>query len=169
MGQPDSLTSTGRPSAITRDGWTVLIGVHDEYFRREVRRWRQRLAAAHPDAGGSHRAYLRVTAQRDRWLARESAWYAEHGVPLPSLDREAHPAPATLRRRTHRGLLRLLQDGRLHDAAALMASLHCSMNALNAGISRLRAKGLRIALVRFGPERTYFQLLGRVEEFSSRA
>lgn len=73
----------GRPAIVQRDGWTEYVAIHDDAFQAERRAWRQRLAAAHPDAGGSAEAFRQVYRRYQQWVEREEAYYRRLGLPLP--------------------------------------------------------------------------------------
>jgi transposase-like protein len=76
-------TREGRPAVVTVGGTVVHVSVHDAYHLRMRQEAKQRLAAAHPDAGGTARAFRRASEAHDRWLAREKAWYASVGIEPP--------------------------------------------------------------------------------------
>jgi biotin operon repressor len=72
-----------RPATITKDGVTVYVSVHDAEYLRQKAVWKQRLADAHPDRGGTDHAFRRLTKHRERWQAEEGAWYAALGLAAP--------------------------------------------------------------------------------------
>lgn len=75
---------SGRPSHVEVDGWMCWVELHDRLYRAERRRWKARLAAAHPDAGGTAWRFRAAYAGYQRWLRREARWYAHVGLTPPS-------------------------------------------------------------------------------------
>lgn len=75
-----------RPALLPWAGGYVHIGVHDAAHFQVIKQWKQRLKLAHPDAGGSHSAFLRVHKQYKAWLDEERFWYHQYGMqpPMPS-------------------------------------------------------------------------------------
>lgn len=80
---PASFSAPDRPAVITYQGARIYLHIHDAEYMRERSAWRQRLAAAHPDAGGNAAAFQRLIGQRTAWQAREAAWYARLGLLPP--------------------------------------------------------------------------------------
>lgn len=76
-------TYAGRPSVLHIDGWTVYVSVRDAAYTHTKREWRHKLAAAHPDRGGSHDAFLATKRQFDRWRRGEAEWYQSLGLLPP--------------------------------------------------------------------------------------
>lgn len=79
----------GRPAVMVVDGWTVFVSIRDAAYEAEMKRWRQRLAAVHPDRGGSAWKFRKVMGQRIRWQCEEARWYARLGLLPPDGFRHA--------------------------------------------------------------------------------
>ena len=78
-----------RPSHASVDGWVCFVGLHDRLYRAERAKWRQRLAAAHPDRTGARSAwrFLGVARRFKTWQAQEAKWYARLSLGPPGLGR----------------------------------------------------------------------------------
>lgn len=72
-----------RPATLQVDGWTVYVSIRDAAYMAELRRWKQRLAAVHPDRGGTARKFRMVMGARIRWQCQEAKWYADLGLLPP--------------------------------------------------------------------------------------
>ena len=72
-----------RPATLKIDDWIVYVSVHDAWFLAEWRRHKQRLKAAHPDAGGTAASFQRAQGQCRRWLREEAVFYKELGLKPP--------------------------------------------------------------------------------------
>lgn len=73
-----------RPTHLTIDGWTVFVSVRDDEYERQIRVWRRKLKAAHPDTkGGSHTKFLSTHRAFTRWRLIEATWYANLGLTPP--------------------------------------------------------------------------------------
>lgn len=72
-----------RPAVVMVDGWAHLVYVHDAIYLTTVKAWKQKQAAAHPDAGGSETKFNKVTRQRIRWQCAEAKYYATLGLLPP--------------------------------------------------------------------------------------
>lgn len=84
----------GRPTVIVFNGGRVFVSVHDAAFAADRRRWKLRLADAHPDRQGSPSAFRALHRAYERWLETERAWYAAHGVSMPvAMDIPCAPVP----------------------------------------------------------------------------
>lgn len=101
--------TAGRPSLVEVSGCRIYISVRDEYHRRELRRWKARLAEAHPDRINAlpYRVKSRSTEGRiflvfrqgrsldrgakfrsvqrafERWLEEEKRWYEQFNLEPP--------------------------------------------------------------------------------------
>ena len=85
---PEYLSLADKARAVT-----IRIDVHDEYYSRERKRWRERLAAAHPDKRAQRsRAMQEQAAAKFRelaeayaaWLLDEVDWYKVAGLKPPA-------------------------------------------------------------------------------------
>jgi biotin operon repressor len=125
------------------------IAIHDqEYFRLKAD-WRQRLAQAHPDAGGSPFQFRKLASQRERWEAAEQQWYSRRGLTLPTPPQPIKPAALTLPTltkppKTMQRVLSALADGAPRTAATLCAALGMTIKTLRVAVSRLRLRGYDI-------------------------
>lgn len=72
-----------RPRMVAYDGGRFSVIAHDRFYRRERRRLRATMIAAHPDTGGTSRQFTVARNALDRFLAREARWYAELGLMPP--------------------------------------------------------------------------------------
>lgn len=63
-------------SVVQKDGWNVIVSIHDSAYLEEKKKWRGRLAAAHPDHGGSGRKFRAAYRQYRGWLLQERRYYA---------------------------------------------------------------------------------------------
>ena len=80
---PASHTANDRPARVFIDGAWVYVHIHDAEYLRIKADYRRRLAAAHPDRGGSAYDFRTVSNSRRGWLAREVIYYARLGLTPP--------------------------------------------------------------------------------------
>lgn len=73
----------GRPAFVAYKGGRVALAIRDGAYLLERRAWRQRLAAAHPDKGGTATRFEKIKRQYDAWEAAERRGFAELGWPPP--------------------------------------------------------------------------------------
>lgn len=93
----------GRPTHITDNGWTVFISIRDAEYERQMKGWRGKLKAAHPDCGGTHYKFLAMHRTFVRWRKAEADWYAQYDLTPPDGWRGA--AVLLNRRRRLKGLV----------------------------------------------------------------
>jgi len=73
-----------RPAVISMAGGHVYVSVHDAAFMTEKQRWKQRLAAVHPDrTGKSAFKFNTLHTRYEAWLNQQRWWYGSHNLPLP--------------------------------------------------------------------------------------
>lgn len=78
------LTLKDRPATVKLPGgWIVQLSVHDFFYLGQLRNFKRRLKAAHPDAGGCAAKFRVIVIERNRWLKRECEWYADLGLLPP--------------------------------------------------------------------------------------
>lgn len=80
---PATYTAPGRDPVITVDGCRIYLHIHDAEYMRQRAEWKRRLAAAHPDHGGTTAAFRVVMGQRLAWLRAEALYYARLGLLPP--------------------------------------------------------------------------------------
>lgn len=73
----------GRPATIKKDGWTFFISIHDKQALLERREWKQKIAAAHPDKGGTSDAFRRVLWLYSIWVRNQLRYYRQLGLMPP--------------------------------------------------------------------------------------
>jgi hypothetical protein len=76
-------TFTGRPAIIKKDGWTIMLSVHDAAFMEERSRRRAELAQAHPDKGGTAHKFNKLMENYREWLRKEWDFYLPLGLKPP--------------------------------------------------------------------------------------
>jgi len=82
----------GRPTVVTtRDGVRVRLRLHDVFVRKQLRKFRAKQLAAHPDRAKSYVASVFRTVQRDLldFVAIEVEWYRDVGATMPRLLQDA--------------------------------------------------------------------------------
>lgn len=72
-----------RPPVVRVGGGVVHVSVHDAEFLRQWREWRRRLAAAHPDKGGTEYRFRTALGKYRKWEFAEAKWYAQIGIDPP--------------------------------------------------------------------------------------
>lgn len=75
----------GRPSVVANNGWTVYVSVRDAAYLQTKRDWKRKLAAAHPDRGGAHDAFLAVHQAYTDWHTVAAAEYEVLGLLPPDM------------------------------------------------------------------------------------
>lgn len=87
----------GRPSTLRVGSSTIYVSIHDQEHLRVRREWKRKLSVAHPDHGGTSKAFITMRLEQARWFKGEAAWYREMKIdpPLPIRDEEQSMA-ATL-------------------------------------------------------------------------
>lgn len=68
---------------ITVNGCRIYLHIHDAEYMRQRAEWKRRLAAVHPDHGGSAAAFRSLMAQRLVWQRAEALYYARLGLLPP--------------------------------------------------------------------------------------
>lgn len=77
-----------RPTWAETQGGRVNVAVHDAWCQQAGERLWSALRVAHPDAGGTNAKFRDARKRWGKFLAQETAWYAEAGVPLPDVKRD---------------------------------------------------------------------------------
>jgi hypothetical protein len=91
-------TYNGRPSVVKQNNCTIYLSVHDAEFLRQWRAWRLRLAAAHPDTGGTAVRFRKALVMYREWQYVQAKFYNEVGVEPPRpLPEPQNRVGATLR------------------------------------------------------------------------
>jgi hypothetical protein len=80
---PASYSAPGRDPVITVKGCRIYLHIHDAEYMRQRAEWKRRLAAAHPDKGGSATAFRSILGQRVAWQRNEALYYARLGLLPP--------------------------------------------------------------------------------------
>jgi hypothetical protein len=73
----------GRPAVVVLNGWTIYLSIHDSAYMMTLRTWKQRLARAHPDKGGTSTKFREVYQKKRAWQLEEALWYAQLGMLPP--------------------------------------------------------------------------------------
>lgn len=61
----------------------ISIAAHDAFYRRQHTQLRDAMIAAHPDKGGTPRAFIAARRALDRFVKDEAAWYAAYNLRPP--------------------------------------------------------------------------------------
>lgn len=135
-----------RPIFVRVDGWDVAVSIHDAAHLDERKKWRQRLAAAHPDATGKTASeFLAVKRRFDAWLNAERAWYRHIKLEPPDYQdiRPTSSRKTYLDESVVDAVFRLLCDGRLHKVADLHqeTDLVTSKSTIHIAVQRIRERG----------------------------
>ena len=77
---PATYSAPDRDPVITIDGCRIYLHIHDAEYMRQRAEWKRRLAAAHPDAGGSATDFRSILGQRMAWQRNEQLYYAKLGL-----------------------------------------------------------------------------------------
>lgn len=140
-----------RPAIVERDGWKVLVYVHDAEYLRQRSEWREKLRA-HPDTGGTAGKFRRVHSAYERWRKQEETWYLGHGLTpptgaLPTEDVSTPPLGAGAHLDRARGITRLaliMADGEWRTRREMSQIAGVAKGTLWYGIKRLRDVGAKI-------------------------
>lgn len=152
------------PTVVVDDsGWRTFVAIHNDEFLRMRKVWRERLAQAHPDMGGSFTKFVKVRKEEQKWLEEERKWYDQHKLPLPkNLDIQKRTERPIWFAHGERGPLRILnilRTGGAHSQTKIMTELNLAPNAVGTAIGRLRRRGARIVTIKHGKNCTPSYLL----------
>jgi biotin operon repressor len=152
-------THPGRPVYVMAGTCRVYISVHDDEYRRQRARWRQRLAEAHPDRSGTRRTFEKLHAQYVAWQDAEEEWYAQYGLRPPgrgvALD-VADPVVASLDTRWRTRVLLALDVPRTRTDVARL--LGVPPNTAGVMVHRLRREGAPIIVESAGHREWHYVL-----------
>lgn len=84
-----ALVPGDRPAVLWIKGGVVYVAVHDVYYWKRRKEFRQRIFDLHPDRAGCLSRSQWATLQRDydTWLREEKRWYAAIGLDVPRGER----------------------------------------------------------------------------------
>jgi biotin operon repressor len=131
-------------------GWVDLISVHDADYLRVKAEWRQKLAAAHPDRGGTELGFHRTKKAQEAWSKAQTDWYAKRGLTPPETSSPRAPLiPADVLALVDArpGKVTRTRVASYRDAhpdattAEIAKALGLSSNVVGAAICRLRRHG----------------------------
>lgn len=74
-----------RPTHVEVHGVRISILAHDQFFLAEHAHLRRKMMAAHPDMGGSSRAFITARAALQRFVSDERQWYAPYNLQPPNV------------------------------------------------------------------------------------
>lgn len=148
------------PAFVVEDGWRIAVGVRVRAYLDDVKEWKRRLAASHPDApGGSAASFRAVKSAEERWRTRADQWFVDRGLEPPQHGQrgrqradEAGPEP-TLANGTEETIVSLLRVNRCPMALPdLCAAMGWTLTARSRGrimtaINRARGHGANIATI----------------------
>ena len=72
-----------RPMWIDHAGVRLSIRVHDHWYYLQLRTLTRVMMAAHPDKGGTSRAFIKAREARQKFFLREVQWYGALGLSVP--------------------------------------------------------------------------------------
>jgi hypothetical protein len=80
-----ALVPGDRPAVLWIKGGVVYVAVHDVYYWKRRKAFRQRIFELHPDRAGSVNRSQWASLQReyDTWLREEKRWYSALGLDVP--------------------------------------------------------------------------------------
>lgn len=76
--------ATVRPTYVFDGGARINVTVHDRWYRKAWRHRQRQRIAAHPDTGGTARAFRCATEALQQFEQIEGAWYARFGLAPPA-------------------------------------------------------------------------------------
>lgn len=141
------VSSVDRPAVVTYQGGVVFVSIHDLEYRRQRLAWRAKLAAAHPDAGGTDAEFRTLHTAYERWYADELAWYATYGLQPPAKPARIEPARFVTPKVGQRILEALTEPRTVDDLAA---RCHITRRHVMTAVRRLRKLGAPILTFKQG-------------------
>ena len=160
----------GREAVVPHQGGIWYQAVRDAAHLREAKRWKRRLAAAHPDGGGTDKEFVRVQKQCERWHQEEARVYAEYGRVPPAFG-TVNAVPTKRRVCSPRAVLGLLRQSPLtveEVAAALSLEGSCAPARVRMAVQKLRWQGAIIATVAFQYNEPHYYVLVSDSDYKER-